>query len=129
MNENRAEKKAKIVKTEMKKYFGSLVSDFNLIDAFYGNGHEEFSLGFKYCDYFDMRFNYGQGACGCCICYDWGDNNEAILIKTSIDGWWEKISIQWKKYFHELKKELDLRIPDDYLKEFYINPNTETNVV
>lgn len=40
-----------------------------------------------------------------------------------------KISIQWKKYFHELKKELDLRIPDDYLKEFYINPNTETNVV
>ena len=45
------------------------------------------------------------------------------------DGWWEKISIQWKKYFHELKKELDLRIPDDYLKEFYINPNTETNVV
>ena len=66
-----------------------------------------------------MRFNYGQGACGCCICYDWGDNNEAILIKTSIDGWWEKISIQWKKYFHELKKELDLRIPDDYLKEFY----------
>ena len=34
-----------------------------------------------------------------------------------------------KKYFHELKKELDLRIPDDYLKEFYINPNTETNVV
>lgn len=100
-----------------------------MIDAFYGNGHEEFSLGFKYCDYFDMRFNYGQGACGCCICYDWGDNNEAILIKTSIDGWWEKISIQWKKYFHELKKELDLRIPDDYLKEFYINPNTETNVV
>ena len=86
-------------------------------------------VGFKYCDYFDMRFNYGQGACGCCICYDWGDNNEAILIKTSIDGWWEKISIQWKKYFHELKKELDLRIPDDYLKEFYINPNTETNVV
>ena len=119
MNENRAEIKAKIVETEMKKYFGSLVSDFNLIDAFYGNGHEEFSLGFKYCDYFDMRFNYGQGACGCCICYDWGDNNEAILIKTSIDGWWKKISIQWKKYFHELKKELDLRIPDDYLKEFY----------
>ena len=49
MNENRAEIKAKIVETEMKKYFGSLVSDFNLIDAFYGNGHEEFSLGFKYC--------------------------------------------------------------------------------
>ena len=119
MNENRAEIKAKIVETEMKKYFGSLVSNFNLIDAFYGNGHEEFSLGFKYCDYFDMRFNYDQGACGCCICYDWGDNNEAILIKTSIDGWWEKISIQWKKYFHELKKELDLRIPDDYLKEFF----------
>ena len=96
-----------------------------MIDAFCGNGHEEFSLGFKYCDYFDMRFNYGQGACGCCICYDWGDNNEAILIKPSIDGWWEKISIQWKKYFHELKKELDLRIPDDYLKEFYINPNLD----
>lgn len=34
-----------------------------------------------------------------------------------------------EKYFHELKKELDLRIPDDYLKEFFINPNTETNVV
>lgn len=47
------------------------------------------------------------------------NNNEAILIKTSIDGWWEKISIQWKKYFHELKKELDLRIPVDYLKEFF----------
>lgn len=88
MNENRAEIKAKIVETEMKKYFGSLVSNFNLIDAFYGNGHEEFSLGFKYCDYFDMRFNYGQGACGCCICYDWGDNNEAIynvpLVKTQM---------------------------------------------
>lgn len=82
MNENQAEIKAQAVETEMKKYFGSLVSDFNLIDAFCGNGHEEFSLGFKYCDYFDMRFNYGQGACGCCICYDWGDNNEAILIKT-----------------------------------------------
>mgnify|MGYP000606235970 CR=1 FL=1 len=66
MNENQAEIKAQAVETEMKKYFGSLVSDFNLIDAFYGNGHEEFSLGFKYCD---------------------------------------------------------------YLKEFYINPNTETNVV
>lgn len=78
------------------KYFGSLVSNFNLIDAFYGNGHEEFSLGFKYCDYFDMRFNYGQGACGCCICYDWGDNNEAILIKTSIDGWWEKFQFNGK---------------------------------
>ena len=113
MNENRAEIKAKIVETEMKKYFGSLVSNFILIDAFYGNGHEEFSLGFKYCDYFDMRFNYGQGACGCCICYD------SILIKKSIDGLCEKISIKWKKYFHELKKEVDLRIPDDYLKEFY----------
>lgn len=51
MNENQAEIKAQAVETEMKKYFGSLVSDFNLIDAFYGNGHEEFSLGFKYCDY------------------------------------------------------------------------------
>lgn len=29
MNENRAEIKAKIVETEMKKYFGSLVSNFN----------------------------------------------------------------------------------------------------
>ena len=54
MNENQAEIKAQAVETEMKKYFGSLVSDFNLIDAFYGNGHEEFSLGFKYCDYFVM---------------------------------------------------------------------------
>lgn len=39
MNENQAEIKAQAVETEMKKYFGSLVSDFNLIDAFYGNGH------------------------------------------------------------------------------------------
>lgn len=39
------------------------------------------------------------------------------------------VETEMKKYFHELKKELDLRIPDDYLKEFYINPNTETNVV
>ena len=55
MNENQAEIKAQAVETEMKKYFGSLVSDFNLIDAFYGNGHEEFSLGFKYCDYFNGK--------------------------------------------------------------------------
>lgn len=40
-----------------------------------------------------------------------------------------QLMVGGKKYFHELKKELDLRIPDDYLKEFYINPNTETNVV
>ena len=37
MNENQAEIKAQAVETEMKKYFGSLVSDFNLIDAFCGN--------------------------------------------------------------------------------------------
>ena len=33
MNENQAEIKAQTVETEMKKYFGSLVSDFNLIEA------------------------------------------------------------------------------------------------
>ena len=104
MNENQAEIKAQAVETEMKKYFGSLVSDFNLIDAFYGNGHEEFSLGFKYCDYFDMRFNYGQGACGCCICYDWGDNNEAILIKTSLMVGGKKFQFNGKNIFMNLKK-------------------------
>ena len=51
------------------------------------------------------------------------------LLKPQLMVGGKKISIQWKKYFHELKKELDLRIPDDYLKEFYINLNTETNVV
>lgn len=45
-----------------------------------------------------------NGACGCCICYDWGDNNEAILIKTSIDGWWEKFQFNGKNIFMNLKK-------------------------
>lgn len=31
----------------------------------------------------------------------------------------KKFQFNGKKYFHELKKELDLRIPDDYLKEFF----------
>lgn len=68
-----------------------------------------FSIEFIAYDYFLIRLNYEKGRFGCCIVL----GNKTIELPNT-QKWWDEANFD--TFFKELKEELELRIPDKFLK-------------
>ena len=80
---------------------------FNVIDD---RNYRAFSMRFKAYDYFIVLFNYDKGVIGCSIQYG---ENSFISLENS-QKWYEKADFD--VFCKELKKQLELRIPDKFLE-------------
>ena len=85
------------------------VDQFCILDIHDAVNNRAFSIEFIAYDYFPIRLDYDKGRFGCCIMY--GDT--AIGLNNS-QKWWDEADFDI--FFDELKEELELRIPDKYLK-------------
>ena len=85
------------------------VKEFCVLDVYDDVNNRAFSVEFVAYDYFPIRCNYDKGRFGCCITY----GNRTVALDNS-QKWWNEANFD--VFFEELKEELELRIPDKYLK-------------
>lgn len=85
------------------------VNQFCILDVYDDVNNRAFSIEFIAYDYFPIRLNYDKGRFGCCIMY----GKSAIDLHNS-QKWWDEADFDI--FFDELKEELELRIPDKFLK-------------
>ncbi len=71
--------------------------------------HCEFSVKFTAYNYFEIILNYENGRFGCGIIF----GEKTIAIESS-QKWWDEADFDL--FFKELQTELELRIPDKFLK-------------
>lgn len=71
--------------------------------------HRQFCIEFEAYNYFIVRLNYDSGRFGCCILF----GNKFIVLENS-QKWWDVADFDI--FFQELQLELELRIPDKFLK-------------
>lgn len=108
MQNGNAEEMADFVIKEFSDYFGDRFKDyciFNLSDKPY----KEFSINFEAYNYFFVLFNYDRGIFGCSIQY-----GEYSVELPNSQQWFDKAD--FRVFCEELKRELELRIPDKFLR-------------
>ena len=102
--------KANFFIDELLKHFEKRVSEFCISNVDEDESHAAFRVDFKAYDYFWVFANYDRGVFGCSI-----RQGEALFIPlNSSYQWWEKTD--FTHYFEELQSELELRIPDKFLR-------------
>lgn len=89
--------------------FEDKIKGFCILDVYDDVNNRAFSVEFVAYDYFPIRLNYDKGRFGCCIAY----GEKAIELNNS-QQWWDEADFD--VFFTELKEELELRIPDKFLK-------------
>lgn len=89
--------------------FDGKVSGFCILDIYDDTNNRAFSVEFVAYDYFPIRMDYDKGRFGCSIAY----GEKSIALNNS-QQWWDEADFD--TFFEELKEELELRIPDKYLK-------------
>ncbi|MCH5267599.1 MAG: hypothetical protein J1E62_04560 [Lachnospiraceae bacterium] len=96
---------------EFINYFGGRVSEFSVGNDLNGDSQQSsFHIIFKAYNYFPMQFHYDNGEFGCCILTD-----EDMVIELELSQkHWE--STDFNRYLKELKEEIELRIPDKFLR-------------
>lgn len=94
---------------KLREKFGERVDDFGIEGVNDDLNHRAFSITFKAYNYFVIRLNYDRGRFGCCI--DFGEYG--IGLENS-QKWWD--TADFDIFFEELKQEIELRIPDKFLK-------------
>ncbi|MCH5268111.1 MAG: hypothetical protein J1E62_07180 [Lachnospiraceae bacterium] len=111
MQSNKMEDMIEFIIGEFMKFFGDRVSDFSVENNINGILRESsFNFVFKAYDYFPMQFHYDNGEFGCCILTD-----EEIVIELEMSQkHWE--STGFDLFLKELKEEIELRIPDKFLR-------------
>lgn len=109
MQLNNTEKMADDFCEWMSEKFEDRVDDFCILDVIDDENHREFSVEFTVYDYFPIRLNYEKGRFGCCIMY--GDKE--IGLENS-QKWWDEANFD--VFFKELQDEIELRIPEKFLK-------------
>lgn len=109
MELNETAKKAYFISDKLLDFFGKRVGSIVIEDIVDVPGHTSFDIKFKVYDYFPMRFNYDTGRFGCSIAI----GETAIGLENS-QKWWD--SADFDIFFEELKQEIELRIPDKFLK-------------
>lgn len=85
------------------------VTGFCIFNVNENANHREFSVDFMAYNYFPIRLNYEKGRFGCCIIL----GEKSIAIQNS-QQWWDEADFDL--FFKELQTELELRIPDKFLK-------------
>ena len=110
MNLNNTHEMAINVTNYFKKNLGNKVDDYEIFNVVEDKNHRAFSIRFKAYDYYIILFNYDRGVIGCSIQYG---ENVFIGLKNTQE-WYEKADFDI--FCKELHEELELRIPDKFLK-------------
>ncbi len=109
MQLSKTEKMAVEFSDKVREKFGERVADFCILDVIDDDNHRAFSVEFIAYNYFPIRMNYEKGRFGCCIFF----GNQSIGLANS-QKWWDEADINI--FLRELKEELEIRIPDKFLK-------------
>jgi len=94
---------------EMCNFFSVKVKDFVICDSINDANHKSFTIEFSAYDYFPVVFNYDMGRIGCSVCF----SRKTMELRNS-QKWWDEADFDI--FLKELKEELELRIPDKFLK-------------
>ena len=94
---------------EMCAYFKNRIKDFVIKDLVDDVNHKTFSIEFSAYEYFPIIFHYDMGRIGYNICF-----GTRIIALEGSQKWWDEAD--FNILFQELKEELELRIPDKFLK-------------
>ena len=95
--------------TIAREKMGDKVDNFCIFNVNDDVNHRAFSIDFEAYNYFVIRLNYDQGRFGCNII-----SGERMIALNNSQGWWDEAD--FGVFFKELQKELELRIPDKYLR-------------
>ena len=95
--------------TIAREKMGDKVDNFCIFNVNDDVNHRAFSIDFEAYNYFVIRLNYDQGRFGCNII-----SGERMIALNNSQGWWDEADFD--VFFKELQKELELRIPDEYLR-------------
>lgn len=95
--------------TIAREKMGDKVDNFCIFNVYDDVNHRAFSIDFEAYNYFVIRLNYDQGRFGCNII-----SGERMIALNNSQGWWDEADFD--VFFKELQKELELRIPDEYLR-------------
>ena len=95
--------------TIAREKMGDKVDNFCIFNVNDDVNHREFSIDFEAYNYFAIRLNYDQGRFGCNII-----SGERMIALNNSQEWWDEANFDI--FFMELQKELELRIPDEYLR-------------
>ena len=95
--------------TIAREKMGDKVDNFCIFNVYDDVNHRAFSIDFEAYNYFAIRLNYDQGGFGCNII-----SGERMIALNNSQEWWDEANFDI--FFMELQKELELRIPDEYLR-------------
>ena len=95
--------------TIAREKMGDKVDNFCIFNVYDDVNHRAFSIDFEAYNYFVIRLNYDQGRFGCNII-----SGERMIALNNSQEWWDEANFDI--FFMELQKELELRIPDEYLR-------------
>ena len=95
--------------TIAREKMGDKVDNFCIFNVNDDVNHRAFSIDFEAYNYFVIRLNYDQGRFGCNII-----SGERMIALNNSQEWWDEANFDI--FFMELQKELELRIPDEYLQ-------------
>ena len=95
--------------TIAREKMGDKVDNFCIFNVYDDVNHRAFSIDFEAYNYFVIRLNYDQGRFGCNIIA-----GERMIALNNSQEWWDEANFDI--FFMELQKELELRIPDEYLR-------------
>ena len=95
--------------TIAREKMGDKVDNFCIFNVYDDVNHRAFSIDFEAYNYFAIRLNYDQGRFGCNII-----SGERMIALNNSQEWWDEANFDI--FFMELQKELELRIPDEYLR-------------
>lgn len=111
MELNKTQLQAVGISKKLRSVLGDRVSNTQIYDVVDEPNHHSFKIRFLAYNYFAVVFQYDLDIIGCHIVFGDGINISLIegkhcLSDTEID-----------KYLLDVKKEIELRIPDKYLKD------------
>lgn len=102
---------ARETRKQIRKVFGERVDTITGYDYVDKTSHQTFKLDFGVYDYFAIEFDYENDLCEFFIVL----SKEVKLSLTKEPAVYSKI-IDWDSYLKVIKDELELRIPDKFLK-------------
>ena len=105
-----AEEMADFMIIALKNYFGDRVDSFRIENVMNEPARSRcFWIKFKAYDYFPIILTYDVGSFGCTILI----GKHGATLRNS-QQWWEKANLD--VFLKELKEEIELRIPEKFLK-------------
>ena len=111
MELNETEKFAVETSRMIRTYFGNKMASSCIYDAVDEVNHQTFKIDFKVYDYFAIEFHYENDRCEFFIAL----TKEAKLSLTKEPVVFSQIT-DWDSYLKGIMAEIELRIPDKFLK-------------